>query len=151
MQKKKKGHVIIMQMEKKKQREEKFTLVHDSNILIIQKEQNVWLGSVLHNRNISSLLWCFLGSRGLPVTVIQTAPLPTEDLALRLIWAYSGSEWLFSLTFFSGGSLQPDSLILCRSWNFTRTSSMANCSRSQKAARSWVVGWGYAVGSWGVV
>lgn len=54
------------------------------------------------------------------------------------------------LTFFSGGSLQPESLSRWRSWNLTLTSSMLSWSRSQKLARSWVVGWGYAAGSWRV-
>ena len=53
------------------------------------------------------------------------------------------------LTFLSGGTLQPESLSRCRCWNLTRTSSMASCSKSQNPARSWELGWGYAVGSWG--
>lgn len=52
------------------------------------------------------------------------------------------------LTFFSGGSLQPESLILWRSWNLTLTSSTLSWSRSQKLARSWEEGWGYVDGSW---
>lgn len=52
------------------------------------------------------------------------------------------------LTFFSGGSLQLESLSLWRSWNLTLTSSMLSWSRSQKLARSWEEGWGYADASW---
>lgn len=46
------------------------------------------------------------------------------------------------LTFFSGGSLQPESFTLWRSWNLILTSSMLSWSRSQKLARSWEEGWG---------
>lgn len=64
-------------------------------------------------------------------------------------WRETKPIWILGpLTFFSVGSLQPESLSLWRSWNLTLTSSMLSCSRSQKPARSWEVGWGYAAGSW---
>lgn len=69
-------------------------------------------------------------------------------VALALGWCCRESRAICPpLTFFSGGSLQPDSFTLWRSWNLIRTSSMLSWSRSQKLARSWEEGWGYAEGS----
>ena len=96
------------------------------------------------------LLFCiFTACRGWEGTTICATLLHTAILALGERFRETRAVWTPGpLTFFSGGSLQFKSLSLWRSWNLTLTSSMLSWSRSQKPARSWEVGWGYADGSW---
>lgn len=79
----------------------------------------------------------FTACNGLEGKTICATLLHTAILALGECCRETSSVWTPGLlTFFSGGSLQPESLILWRSWNLTLTSSMLSWSRSQKPARS---------------